>query len=186
MYLILHSIIVEPGIQKVCADACVVDLAVLVHVRFYAGCICIIGRNDLIDIYVVLVPVGLVLGQYVLLLRLIGVQDVCAVVPEALVVKTEGIAVLIQAGLRNRHVGGVGNDAGKEGAGNIQCINQRIVIGCSNADVLRLYLIHGLELISVLVRCLGAVLAGKHVCGVVVISLCVVNHSAGVIHVLVV
>ena len=186
MNLILNSVILQPGIQKVCADRCIIDLAVLVHVGFYAGCICIIGRNHLVQINVILVPVGCVLGQNVLLLRLIGGENEGSVVPETLIVKTEGIAVLIQACLRDRHIGGVGNDAREEGAGSIQLVNQRVVIGSFHADVLCAYRIHRLELLAVCIRILRSVLACQHVSGVVVISLCVVNHSAGVVHVLVV
>ena len=186
MNLILNSVILQPGIQKVCADRCIIDLAVLVHVGFYTGCICIIGRNHLVQINVILVPVGCVLGQNVLLLRLIGGENEGSVVPETLIVKAKGIAVLIQTCLRNRHIGGVGNDAREEGAGSIQLVNQRVVIGSFHADVLCTYRIHRLKLLAVCIRILRSVLACQHVSGVVVISLCVVNHSAGVVHVLVV
>ena len=186
MDLILGCVITQPGIEKIGADLCRIDLAVLVHRRFHARCIGIVGAHNLVDVDIVLIPVGRVLGEHVLFLRLIGREDVSTVVPHALVVEGERISVLIKASLADRHIGGIGNNAQKERAGLRQSVNQGVIIRCRYSDIIGGSLRNSFDFVAVIVGGLRAIVAGNHVGCVIVIFLRALDDGSGAVHVLVV
>ena len=184
MDLVLGALVLEHGIQQVGGDGQVIHLAGLIHAGGHAVGLGVVGLADLVDQDVVLVPVGGVLGEHALVLRLKAGQDVGAVVQQAVGIQTELVAHLLQEGAVHRHEGGVGQHAQEERAGLIQRVDQRVVIHGLDADVLGLDFLHDLDGIAVRIGGLGAVLALQQVGGVVIVGLGVVYHRAGVVHVL--
>ena len=123
------------GGQQVGGNIRLIDLAGLVHGGGDGGGFRVVGHLDGIQEYVVLIPIGGVLGQNTLLLGLIGGQDECAAVQQGAVVGAELAAALSKEGAVHGHIGAEGNHGQEVGAGGLQGELQSIFVQRLDADI---------------------------------------------------
>ena len=123
------------GGQQVGGDIRLINLARLIHGGGDGGSLGVVGHLDGIQEHIVLIPVGGVLGQNALLLRLVGGQDERAAVQQGAVVGAELAAAFSQEGTVHGHIGAEGNHGQEVGAGGFQRELQGVVVHSLDADV---------------------------------------------------
>ena len=171
------------GGQQVGGNIRLINFAGLVHGGGDGGSLGVVGHLDGVKEHIVLIPVGGVLGQNALLLRLVGGQDKRAAVQQGAVVGAELAAAFSQERTVHGHIGAEGNHGQEVGAGGFQRELQGVVVQSLDADVVNgslgdflqdflLAVLVGDELhgVAIFIGAVGGIGQSHLVCGPVIVS----------------
>ncbi|SCJ38734.1 Uncharacterised protein [uncultured Clostridium sp.] len=169
----------EPGVQDVGADVGLIDLPGLDHLGAHGVVLGVIGLHDLVDVHLVLVPVGRVFGVDVGLLGGEVGEDIGPAVEQGVRPGgcAEAVALLLQEGAVHGHEAHVGQAREEIGHRLFQRVLQGIVVQGLHAHLFKGDGVHRFDGVALGVGGLSAVLAGDEVGGIIEIGLRVLHHA---------